>query len=93
MELVKLKKQPCPRSKELTGQQTAKMIRFACFATILVAKLNLVQVHPDIYFASYRLLFQAHRGEAPGEDEEHQGGVETDREGRVRQGIRYLHRG
>ena len=27
MELVKLKKQPCPRSKELTGQQTAKMIR------------------------------------------------------------------
>jgi len=26
MELVKLKKQPCPRSKELTGQQTAKMI-------------------------------------------------------------------
>ena len=31
MELVKLKKQPCPRSKELTGQQTAKMIRFACF--------------------------------------------------------------
>ena len=30
MELVKLKKQPCPRSKELTGQQTAKMIRLAC---------------------------------------------------------------
>ena len=27
MELVKLKKQPCPRSKELTGQQTAKMIK------------------------------------------------------------------
>ena len=36
---------------------------------------------------------QAHRGEAPGEDEEHQGGSEADREGRLRQGLRHLHRG
>ena len=27
LELVKLKKQVCPRSKELTGKQTAQMIR------------------------------------------------------------------
>ena len=45
-----------------------------------------------IRLASYRLLFQAHRGEAPGEDEEHPGGPEADREGRLRQGLRDLHR-
>ena len=41
MELVKLKKQPCPRSKELTGQQTAKMIRSVIFKG---AKLKSVDI-------------------------------------------------